>query len=283
MARKKKQSTAEDMIDIVALLPWWVGVTLAIVSYFILHDMATQVVVIKSGSPHFANQLGSQLHKTLATFGQYLFPMIFSFGAIASLLRRKQRADLLSSVKTIKGKDVVRKMNWKEFELLVGEAFRQQGFTVAETGSGADGGIDLIAKKEGATYLIQCKHWKKSKVSVNIIREHLGVIVSEGAAGGFVVTSGVYTKEAKDFARANNIKLFDGNELYRFIHKVGQPTQSKQTPSSEEVKQPKTTQTPSCPVCQQAMVMRTAKKGLNTGNKFWGCSQFPKCRGVVSV
>ena len=239
---RKKQSAAEDMIDIVALLPWWVGVTLAIVSYFILHDIATQVVVIKSGSPNFTEQLGSQLYKTLAYIGQYVLSLIFTLGSIGSLLRRKQRADLLSSVKKIKGKDVVRKMNWQEFELLVGEAFRQQGFTVAETGSGADGGIDLIAKKEGATYLIQCKHWKKSKVSVNIIREHLGVIVSEGAAGGFVVTSGVYTKEAKDFAKSNNIKLLDGNELYRFIHKVGQPTQPKLNSSSDVVKQPKVTQ-----------------------------------------
>lgn len=278
---RKKQSAAEDMIDIVALLPWWVGVTLAIVSYFILHDIATQVVVIKSGSPNFTEQLGSQLYKTLAYIGQYVLSLIFTLGSIGSLLRRKQRADLLSSVKKIKGKDVVRKMNWQEFELLVGEAFRQQGFTVAETGSGADGGIDLIAKKEGATYLIQCKHWKKSKVSVNIIREHLGVIVSEGAAGGFVVTSGVYTNEAKDFAKSNNINLLDGNELYRFIHKVGQPTQAK--PSTEEVKQSNATQAPLCPVCSKAMIKRTAKKGQNIGSQFWGCSQFPKCRGVVSI
>ena len=282
MARKK-QSTAEDMIDIVAVLPWWVGVTLAIVSYFILHDIATQVVVIKSGSPNHIDQIGSQLYKTLATFGQYIFPMIFSFGAIASLLRRKQRTDLLSSVKTIKGKDVVRKMNWKEFELLVGEAFRQQGFTVAETGSGADGGIDLIAKKEGATYLIQCKHWKKSKIGVSIIREHLGVIVSEGAAGGFVVTSGVYTQEAKGFAQSNNIKLLDGDTLYQSINATQQPIPTQQKSEPIKTNQPEVNETPSCPICQQAMVMRTAKKGSNVGNNFWGCSQFPKCRGVASI
>ena len=282
MARKK-QSTAEDMIDLVALLPWWVGVILAIVSYFILHDIATQVVVIKSGSPNFTDQLGSQLHKTLAYIGQYAIPFICCFGAIGSLLRRKQRGDLFSSAKSVKGKDVVRKMNWREFEMLVGEAFRQQGFAVSETGSGADGGIDLIAKKEGKKYLIQCKHWKKSKVGVNIIREHLGVIVSEGVAGGFVVTSGIYTKEAKDFAKNNSIKLLDGDALYRFINKVGKSTQEKQTPLPEVVKQSKVIETPLCPVCSKAMIKRTAKQGQNIGNQFWGCSQFPKCRGVVSV
>lgn len=38
-----------------------------------------------------------------------------------------------------------------------------------------------------------------------------------------------------------------------------------------------------CPKCGSAMVLRTAQKGPNAGQQFWGCSQFPKCRGVVSV
>ena len=36
-----------------------------------------------------------------------------------------------------------------------------------------------------------------------------------------------------------------------------------------------------CPRCNQPMVMRTARKGANAGNQFWGCSTFPRCRGVV--
>ena len=32
-------------------------------------------------------------------------------------------------------------MNWQEFEILVGKAFRQQGFSFIETGCGAAGGF----------------------------------------------------------------------------------------------------------------------------------------------
>jgi len=39
----------------------------------------------------------------------------------------------------------------------------------------------------------------------------------------------------------------------------------------------------SCPKCGGEMVLREVKKGQNIGNKFWGCSSFPKCRGVVNV
>lgn len=39
----------------------------------------------------------------------------------------------------------------------------------------------------------------------------------------------------------------------------------------------------SCPKCGSTMVQREAKRGANVGNVFWGCSTYPKCRGVVSV
>jgi len=41
--------------------------------------------------------------------------------------------------------------------------------------------------------------------------------------------------------------------------------------------------TPKCPKCDKDMVKRSAKKGKNIGNEFWGCSDFPKCRGVIEI
>lgn len=39
----------------------------------------------------------------------------------------------------------------------------------------------------------------------------------------------------------------------------------------------------SCPKCGGEMVIRKAKQGSNKGNSFWGCTNYPKCRGVVNV
>lgn len=36
-----------------------------------------------------------------------------------------------------------------------------------------------------------------------------------------------------------------------------------------------------CPRCGSEMVLRTVKNGANMGQKFWGCSQFPKCLTMV--
>ncbi len=38
---------------------------------------------------------------------------------------------------------------------------------------------------------------------------------------------------------------------------------------------------PTCPACHGPMVERTAKRGANAGNRFWGCQAYPKCQGTL--
>lgn len=40
---------------------------------------------------------------------------------------------------------------------------------------------------------------------------------------------------------------------------------------------------PACPVCGGDMVQRTSRRGGNAGNAFWGCTNYPKCRGVLPI
>jgi len=40
---------------------------------------------------------------------------------------------------------------------------------------------------------------------------------------------------------------------------------------------------PRCPKCGSKMVLRTAKRGDNQGGKFWGCSRYPECRGIINL
>jgi hypothetical protein len=58
----------------------------------------------------------------------------------------------------------------------------------------------------------------------------------------------------------------------------------KQSPGQvNKVEISKETFAPICKKCGSVMLLRTAKKGKNAGNQFWGCSHYPKCRGVVEV
>jgi len=285
MARKKKQSTFEDLIDIAAMLPWWVGVFLALIAYFVLHHYATAEVAQSTSVAQLGANVAHQLGKTLAMFGQYLLPFAFIIGAGISAYAKYKRAVLFTDVQGGSSPSVLNGMNWQEFELLVGEAFRRRGYTVSETGGGgADGGVDLVLRKDGEKFLVQCKQWKAYKVGVTTIRELYGVMAAGGAAGGFVVTSGVFTQEAKSFAEGRNIDLIDGSELTVMIKKTQQQslvTAATKQPSPKI--SPVVTENQICPKCGSTMVKRTAKHGANVGQMFWGCANFPQCRGAVPI
>ena len=178
--------------------------------------------------------------------------------------------------------------------MLVGEAFRRQGFAVRETAAGADGGIDLKLRKDGELFLVQCKQWRATKVGVAIVRELFGAMAAAGAAGAFVVTSGVFTKEAQRFAEGRNITLVDGNALQSLIGRAQDSKKSRarserpiSKPESvhdrQEPSVPESESTPRCPTCHGPMVKRVARRGANAGKLFWGCADFPKCRGTRAM
>jgi restriction system protein len=176
-------------------------------------------------------------------------------------------------------------ISWRQFESLVGEVFRGKGFSVVETRAGPDGGIDLILCKGNEKYLVQCKHWRAVKVGVPVVREFFGVMAAAGATGGFIVTSGHFTDDAKSFAQGRNIDLVENAELTRWIASARQsrsglsPAEPDETPATS----PRQGAGALCPACGAEMLQRTAKRGRNAGRKFWGCSRYPDCRGTLPI
>ena len=43
------------------------------------------------------------------------------------------------------------------------------------------------------------------------------------------------------------------------------------------------TSPPTCPICGSPLELRTARRGRNAGGQFWGCSEYPRCRGTRDV
>jgi DNA topoisomerase-1 len=46
---------------------------------------------------------------------------------------------------------------------------------------------------------------------------------------------------------------------------------------------PEGAEAPACPLCGGAMVMRQAQRGRGRGSVFWGCSNYPSCKGIISI
>jgi four helix bundle suffix protein len=56
------------------------------------------------------------------------------------------------------------------------------------------------------------------------------------------------------------------------------PDQSDQTKGTDP-----TDEIPNCPLCGKPTVLRTAKSGKSAGSQFWGCSDYPNCKGIVKL
>jgi restriction system protein len=134
---------------------------------------------------------------------------------------------------------------------------------------GPDGGVDLRLRKNGQMVFVQCKHWKARSIGVKVVRELYGVMAAKNVQHGIVVTYGEFTSEAMEFAKANAIALIDGPKLAQMIASVQQSGNMQAQPEVARA----------CPKCGSEMVLREAKKGADSGKKFWGCSKFPDCRG----
>ena len=65
-------------------------------------------------------------------------------------------------------------------------------------------------------------------------------------------------------------------------------TESKQADEPTAAPEPQPTdpepeETVLCPRCGAQMIKRQAQKGKNAGNYFYGCSNYPKCRGIINI
>ncbi len=217
MARKNT-SPLEDLIMVASKLPWWAGVLLALVSYLVLHAIAGRPVVTITAPGQMGTVVTKSLITALAMFGQYVLPFAFCLGATVSAINSERQKKLYDTVESHSDVSSLNNMSWGDFEKLVSEYYRRIGFHVIRTGgNGPDGGMDLVLRNKNEAYLVQCKQWKAYKVGVQPVREFYGLMAASGAAGGYFVTSGVYTAEAKEFARGLNLELIDGSGLKEMI------------------------------------------------------------------
>lgn len=288
MARRAKTSVAEDLLDLVAMLPWWAGVALAGVSWLVLRSLAAAPVVAGGAGGPPDTLITSVFVKVMANVGQVIVPLLCLGGAGLSAFRRAQRRRLIETAAQSPGASAIEGLSWQDFERLVGEAFRRQGYRVMETGGGgADGGVDLVlsrpAQNGSETTLVQCKQWRAFKVGVEVVRELYGVMAARGAAAGIVVTSGSYTEAAREFAQGRNVRLIDGAGLRGLIGEgcgAAQAGGARPATASAGAAGSAAGAVPACPVCAKPMVLRTAQRGARAGSRFWGCSGYPGCRGT---
>ncbi len=273
MAKRK-----EGSIEAIAKMPWPVGIVLGVLAYWGIRYGAGWILS-GSSNPYLAGMGKVAATGIYAPFAWLVLGLCW-IGAFGSWLGSRRRKRLLE---TQTGVDSLRAMSWREFEMLVGEAFRRQGYAIQETGlGGADGGIDLILRRDGKTTLVQCKQWKTQRVDVKVVREMFGLLTHHGAAAVKIVAVGDYTADAQRFAQGKSIELIHGEALLAMVREVQTPTPSKAATATTKpvvtaIPDPAPSSNPVCPRCGADMVQRSNRQ---TKDQFWGCARYPACHGT---
>ena len=197
-------------------LPWWAAVILAVVVFLALHFLAA------APSPTTGAEYLPAL-RAAASILQYLLPIALLLGAAAAFVRRSRLIFSFSRI-LVNPVSKVSTMSWSEFEPLVVEMFRQRGFQIIRDPEDAATGLGLTLMRGEERFLVQCKQWRAQQVGEAVVRELHALLVARGASGGFVVTSGRFTRDAHQLAGACSIELIDGvsiDELSRGADAAG--------------------------------------------------------------
>lgn len=283
MARRSKPSLADDLAEMTSRLPWWLGVALAALSYGLLHAVAQRPLPASMQAGQVGKLAVSALWRGLAMGGQYVLPLFLLLAAGVSAFKR--RKDAQGHDAAGQRADGTAFMKWRDFEILVGEYFRRQGFEVlGNGGAGPDGGVEVLLQKGSDRYLVQCRHWRALRVGVRPVREWHGVMAAGRMAGGFVVTSGEFTDEARHFSEGRELQLIDGKALLRGIRAQAEAASvpaarpGLMPAAPPRIADPVVRTLPVCPLCSAEMVLRQVSSGTLSGKRFWGCSRYAEAR-----
>ena len=202
----------------------------------------------------------------------------------------------------------------REFEVIVGKLFVAQGYEVEQTPYVNDGGKDLIVKKNGIVYFVECKqHSDSNSVGRPLLQKLVGAMHGQ-ASKGFFVTTSTFANTAYSYAKEANIELIDQNKLMELYRKHFQTNDISTNqvvclecgevvefiyPSHGVIKKcskghnvtnnlpehvtyyPRTPKGSSsivvCRLCGSSMRVIKGKRG-----KFWGCSRYPGCRFTMN-
>ncbi len=228
----------------------------------------------RSGTAYPRSRSEAQWHRTVTTApaerpNQPVFPP-----TVAMAAQQTQPTEW--------SEDLIRTLEWKRFEELCEGFYREKGWTTRATRLGADGGVDIYlygTEPEKPLGVIQCKAWNNYRVGVKPVRELYGVMAAEGVELGIFISSGDFTRDARFFADGKRVKLLTGGDLLKLIRNLPEASRERllrQTTQGDYT-------TPTCPSCGVKMVRRTASRGRNQGDSFWGCVNYPDCRQIIQM
>ena len=204
-------------------------------------------------------------------------------------------------------------MPGEQFEEFCADILRGNGYQNVElTPTTGDHGIDILARKDGVKYAIQCKRYSKP-VGNKAIQEAYSGKTIYNADVAVVMTNTDFTSQAIHDATKLNVLLWGRDkidslqkskfsydsveEIKKLKEKINnndsgtlgtKKTEIKNIEDGDNINWIRTLKNGGkeeiiCPKCGGKLVIRTAKRGANTGSQFYGCSNYPNCKYTRNI
>lgn len=113
-------------------------------------------------------------------------------------------------------KDIDR-MSGVQFEYMLVEYFKSQGYKAIPTKRSHDFGADLVLERAGEKTVIQAKRYSK-RLGLKPVQEVIGSKAYYHARYAIVATNSTFTSSAWKLAMANHVTLIDRKRLYKILN-----------------------------------------------------------------
>lgn len=108
----------------------------------------------------------------------------------------------------------LRALSPERFDDWCAARLRERGYRVTTVHGQSDDGIDLIAERERERLVVQCKRWFAARpVGEPQLRDLYTAMRHEHANGAVVITTGVFSQPAQQWAIGKPVKLWDVDQL----------------------------------------------------------------------
>lgn len=197
-------------------LAWPLGLAVGIDTFLAIRTGTSWLL-----SQHSGLRAGgfNQSNRTALVHVAWMVLCMCWLAALASFVGSNQRGILLDTSNTLESVDTNRS---SQFELIVGQnsGYHQDYVRVETSMGGADGGIDLILRKNGRPMLLQCKQCKRQQVGASVARDMHELLTYRNANALKIVCVGTYTKASNQFAQGKSVVLMSSTQPLDMIQAV---------------------------------------------------------------
>ena len=144
-----------------------------------------------------------------------LFSLYLLISGISALIAEKEYEKNLSKSNIIE----IDRMQGYEFEVFLKTLFIKLGYSAEVTKKSGDFGADLILDKNETKIVVQSKRYD-NHVGVKAVQEIYSSMSYYCANEAWVVTNNYFTRQAKELANNNGVRLIDREELVKLIAKT---------------------------------------------------------------